>query len=108
MTRNAIKSHRISREHPDADICWTGHTHVADLTPWEQWRFPRQNKIKKTLQWHICTPGYKDGEQDGYEGFEVERLGNKPRAIGCAWVDFVWDRKNRTVRIKPELDIETT
>lgn len=62
--------------------------------------------MHKDVQWHVCTPGYKDELGDGFDGFAVEKCNNEPLAIGAAWLKFYWDRRNKDIKIKPELDIE--
>jgi predicted phosphodiesterase len=106
VTKGAIQTQRMSRQQPDAHICWTGHTHQAGLWPWDRWRVKRTNRTYKDIQWHVCTPGYKDQLGDGFAGLAVERCNNEPLAIGAAWLKFYWDRRNKDIKIKPELDIE--
>ena len=106
VTRGAIQTQRKSRSVPDANIIWTGHTHNSLLMPWPRWRMGDQNNLRKDIQFHIVTPGYKDDCGDGFEGFGVERLGNEPKEQGGAWVKFIWSRKHKDIVIKPELDIE--
>ena len=87
VTRGVIESNRMAVIHPDANIVWTGHSHDEWCVPVTRWRVSQKGVVSKDKQYHIRTPGYKDGTQDGYEGWENVK-GMAPKPLGAAWLRF--------------------
>lgn len=87
VTRGVIQTNRLAVFNPDADIVLTGHTHDEWVLPIRRQRISQNGDPFHDEQIHVRTPGYKNAWEDGYEGWEVERmLGPKP--IGAAWLTF--------------------
>lgn len=97
VTRGTIQTNRLAVPHPDAQIVLTGHTHDEWQVPIRRQRISNRGEPYQDEQLHVRAPGYKDAWDDGYGGFEVEKmLGPKP--IGAAWLKFWWDNKTQCVR----------
>ena len=83
---------------PDVDIIMKGDDH-------NKWYYPMSGrfmldanyKVKQTFQRHIRLGSYKDGLEDFYHGWEVEK-GFQPLGFGGFWIDFYL--KNRDIKIK--------
>lgn len=87
VTRGVIQTNRLAVFHPDADIIFTGHTHDEWIVPIRRQRISGMGVPYHDEQLHVRTPGYKNAWDDGYGGWEVEKmLGPKP--IGAAWLTF--------------------
>lgn len=87
VTRGTIQTNRMAVYQPDADIVFTGHTHDEWVVPITRMRLSDGGKPYQDEQIHIRTPGYKNAYEDGFDGFEVERMHN-PKPTGAAWLTF--------------------
>lgn len=85
VTRDTIKTNRLSLQYPDADIVFTGHTHDDWVLNLPRLRITERGRIHHDIQTHIKAPGYKDGIRDGAEGFEVEK-GHNIKSKGAVWL----------------------
>lgn len=87
VTKGVIQTNRQAVYLPDATIVWNGHNHEQYVMPIARERISDSGVIHQDLQWHVRTPGYKNGYRDGSEGFEVEN-GMAPKPNGCVWLKF--------------------
>lgn len=93
VTRGVIQTNRLAVFNPDADIVLTGHTHDEWILPITRQRLSNAGVPYHDEQLHVRTPGYKDAWDDGYGGWETERmLGPKPK--GAAWLTFTIRREH--------------
>jgi hypothetical protein len=90
VTRGVIQTNRMAVVHPDADILFTGHTHDDWVVPIQRQRCNDAGRIYQDTQLHIRAPGYKDAWDDGYGGWEVERM-LMPKPRGAAWLRFYYE-----------------
>jgi hypothetical protein len=85
VTKGVLQTARQAVYLPDATIVWNGHNHNEYIVPLARERISLTGKIYQDLQWHVRTPGYKNGYGNGSEGFEVES-GMPPKPMGCVWL----------------------
>jgi hypothetical protein len=92
VTRGVIQTNRMAVFNPDPQIILTGHTHDDWVVPIRRQRLSDAGVPYYDEQIHVRTPGYKDGWDHGYAGWEVEKmLGPKPK--GAAWLKFSFSAK---------------
>lgn len=101
VTRGVIQTNRQAVIYPDADIVVNGHNHESYIVHVPRERISDMGKVSHDIQWHIRTPGYKDGWADGAEGFDVEK--GSPKAIGAVWLRFFY--KSHQIRIEATSDV---
>lgn len=104
VTKGVIQSARIAPWTPDADICLTGHTHTEWILPVPRQRVTPYGKIFYDEQLHVRVPGYKQGLQDGFEGYETEKM-FAPTNVGAAWLEFWWQQERGTRRMEFKFDV---
>lgn len=90
VTKGVIQTARQAVYLPDADIVWNGHNHNEYALPIPRERLSAQGQTYQDAQWHVRTPGFKNGYQDGSTGFEVES-GMPPKPIGAVWLRMYRD-----------------
>jgi len=103
VTDGIIDAKRRAQVYPDAHIIATGHIHKAWVHPVAQERMTEAGVVRSDMQWHICTPGYKDGYGQGMGGWEIEK-GMGPSFVGACWLHFRFggDARNRArVQVEP-------
>ena len=85
--------------YPNADLIVRGHIHQKWHVPVgdASWVNPNTYEMFFKRQDHLCTSTYKDGVQDGYEGFENEKLFTKS-ILGGWWADM--ERSAGKVKVK--------
>lgn len=88
VTRGVIQTNRQAVIYPDADIIVNGHNHENYVVAVPRERLSDQGKTSRDIQWHVRTPGYKDGWNDGGDGFDVER--GTPKSNGAVWLRFFY------------------
>jgi hypothetical protein len=93
VTRGVIQTNRMAVVHPDADILFSGHTHDEWIVYIQRQRLSSHGKIFQDTQVHVRAPGYKDAWNDGYAGWEVERM-LMPKPKGAAWMRFFYRDNN--------------
>lgn len=87
VTRGVIQSNRRAVYMANADIIATGHTHDSWIVPIERIELTKRNAIRRTRQYHVSSPGYKDEYADGHGGWHIER-GGPPKPLGAVWLRF--------------------
>jgi predicted phosphodiesterase len=102
VTRGVIQTARQAVYLPDADIVWNGHNHNEYALPIQRERLSDRGEIYQDTQWHVRTPGYKNGYQDGSKGWEIES-GMPPKPFGCVWLKFYC--KDSKIKIKAIQDV---
>jgi len=102
VTRGVIQTARQAVYLPDADIVWNGHNHNEYAMPIQRERISMGGKLYQDCQWHVRTPGYKNGYQDGSRGFEVES-GMPPKPLGCVWLQMYCE--DNKIKIKAIQDV---
>lgn len=85
VTRGVIQTNRMAVVHADADIIFTGHTHDEWVVYIQRQRCDHLGKIYQDTQVHLRAPGYKDAWDDGFAGWEVEKM-LMPKPKGAAWL----------------------
>ena len=96
VTKGVIQTNRMVGVYPDADIIFTGHTHDEWIFPIQRARVSPQGKPYQDEQLHLRAPGYKNAWDDGYAGFEVERM-HQPRPTGAMWLRFFIEGRDRKI-----------
>jgi hypothetical protein len=86
VTRGTIQTARMGLYLPDANICWTGHTHDSWLMPIQRQRISQAGVPFLDECMHVRGAGYKDEFSAG-EGWHVER-GGPPKPKGAVWLRF--------------------
>jgi len=84
VTRGVIGTNRRAVYLPDADVVWTGHTHDSWLVPITREGISTPGFPRRSTQYHVCTPGYKDEFSPG-DGWHIE-TGKAPKPIGAYWM----------------------
>lgn len=89
VTRGVIDTNRQAVIYPDADYVVNGHNHEQYVLSIPRERITQRGRVYIDSQWHLRTPGYKDGWGDGSGGFDVES--GTPKNQGCICIE--WDCK---------------
>ena len=93
---------------PDADIIVKGHDHMKWYYPSEvRQRINNSAKQYKDVQHHIRLGSYKDGTNDGFEGWEVEN-NFKDTKMGGWWVTFDYFSVSGALIAANQIKIEVT
>jgi hypothetical protein len=85
VTRGVIQTNRMGVYLKGVDISWTGHNHNAYILPIATVRPTGKDQIKQDIVWHLRTPGYQNGFDDGIDGWAVSR-GMMPKPNGAIWM----------------------
>lgn len=101
VTRGVIQTNRQAVIYPDADIVVNGHNHESYIVHVPRERLTDMGRVKRDVQWHIRTPGYKDGWDDGAEGFDVQH--GSPKANGAVWLRFFY--KGKKIQLEATSDV---
>lgn len=87
-------------KYPDADILVRGHDHQKWHDPSTvRWRLKQNGEIAKDNVHYLKTGSYKDGLEEGKQGWEVEK-NFLPTRMGGWFLDYVFN-KNNGVEIRP-------
>lgn len=98
VTRGVIQTNRLAVFNPDPHIVLTGHTHDEWIVPIRRQRLSDLGVPYYDEQIHVRTPGYKDGWDHSYAGWETEKmLGPKPK--GAAWLRFTYNNDKVNVEV---------
>lgn len=101
VTRGVIQTNRQAVMYPDADIVVNGHNHESYIVHVPRERLSDMGKVSHDVQWHIRTPGYKEGWDDGAEGFDV--VHGSPKAVGAVWLRFFYKAKHIQIEATPDV-----
>jgi hypothetical protein len=104
VTKGVIQTNRMIGVHPDSDIVFTGHTHDEWIFPIQRMRVSSHGVPYQDEQLHVRAPGYKDAWDDGFGGFEVERM-HQPRPTGAIWLKFGYQDESKHDRRRVTIDV---
>jgi len=107
VTKGIIQTNRRAVYLPDADIVVSAHIHESWQLALKRDRLSRKGTQYHDIQWHISVPTYKEEYGPGGEGFHIE-TGRPPKPLGCVWLDFKYNPKNRSRRIKMSVEMDST
>jgi len=85
VTRGVIQTNRTAVQYPDAHVCLSGHDHNEWVVAIPRMRITMVGKLKKDVQLHIRSPGFKDAVGDGAEGWENVK-GHGIKSKGAIWL----------------------
>lgn len=92
VTKGVPQTNRTAVFTPDADVILTGHTHDEWIVWITRQRISPHGMVYHDQQLHMRPPGYKDAWNDGYAGWEVERM-HGPKSIGALWLRMEYQHK---------------
>jgi UDP-2,3-diacylglucosamine pyrophosphatase LpxH len=97
-SKGALRVDIDAADYPDANIVVRGHTHQKWSIPRVRYHVSKQTgETTQDKQTHLQLGSYKDGKEDNYAGWEVEK-NFAPTPLGGWWAKFSFNR-DRPIKI---------
>lgn len=94
VSRGTQGANRYGLIAPDADVCFSGHTHDEWVMTIPRFRLKANGEVVNEKQFHVKTGTFKE-EALKMSGFHAEKI-VMPKALGATLVNVKYEGKNRT------------